>query len=98
VSDYKQHINLKLDIHNVALDIDPEKEQTYREATAWLNKRYQFYQARFQNASPEKLWMYVALESAVGLHADVRDKSLEPVRQKLSELNKRINEALKPSI
>ncbi len=98
MSDYKQHINLKLDIHNVALDIDPEKEQTYREATAWLNKRYQFYQARFQNASPEKLWMYVALESAVGLHADVRDKSLEPVRQKLSELNKRINEALKPSI
>lgn len=98
MSDYKQHINLKLDIHNVALDIDPEKEQTYREATAWLNKRYQFYQARFQNASPEKLWMYVALESAVGLHADVRDKSLEPVKQKLSELNKRINEALKPSI
>lgn len=98
MSDYKQHINLKLDIHNVALDIDPEKEQTYREAAAWLNKRYQFYQARFQNASPEKLWMYVALESAVGLHADVRDKSLEPVKQKLSELNDRINEALAPSI
>ena len=98
MSDYKQHINLKLDIHNVALDIDPEKEQTYREAAAWLNKRYQFYQARFQNVSPEKLWMYVALESAVGLHADVRDKSLEPVKQKLSELNDRINEAVAPSL
>ena len=93
----KQHINLKLDIHSVSLDIDPEKEPKYRDAADWLNKRYQSYTARFKNASPEKLWMYVALESAVGLHADVRNKSLEPIKGKLSELNNRINEALTPS-
>ena len=93
----KQHINLRLDIHTVSLDVERDKEQTYREAADWLNKRYQFYAARFRNTSPEKLWMYVALESAVGLHADVREKSLEPVKQKLSELNSRINEALAPT-
>ena len=95
MSDYKQHINLRLDIHTVSLDIDPKKEATYRDAAEWLNKRYQFYVARFRNASPEKLWMYVALESAVSLHADVRNKSLEPVKQKLSELNKAIENNLK---
>ena len=94
MSDYKQHINLKLDIHTVSLDIDPEKEPTYRDAAEWLNKRYLFYQTHFRNASPEKLWLYVALESAVGLHADVRDKSLEPVKNKLAELNNKIQELL----
>jgi len=98
MSDQKQRINLRLDIHTVPLDVEREKEQTYREATEWLNKRYQFYAARFRDASPEKIWLYVALESAVGLHADVRDKSLEPVKKKLSELNNRINEALAPSL
>ena len=94
MSENKQHINLRLDIHTVSLDIDPAKEPTYRDAAEWLNKRYQFYATHFLNVSPEKLWMYVALESAVGLHADVRDKSLEPIRQKLDELNKKIESNL----
>ena len=78
----------------MSLDIDPAKEPTYRDAAEWLNKRYQFYVAHFRNASPEKLWMYVALESAVSLHADVRDKSLEPIKQKLNELNQKIESNL----
>ena len=94
MSENKQHINLRLDIHTVSLDIDPEKEPTYRDAAEWLNKRFQFYITRFRNVSPEKLWMYVALESALGLHADVRDKSLEPIKQKLDELNQKIESNL----
>jgi hypothetical protein len=94
MSEYKQHINLKLDIHTVSLDVDPATEATYRNAAEWLHKRYQYYVAHFKNASPEKLWLYVALESAVGLHADVRDKSLEPVKQKLNELNQKIEYSL----
>lgn len=94
MSDRKQNITLKLDIHTITLAVDPEKEEFYRQAGVWLNKRYQLYQAAYRNDSPEKLWLKVALEAAVGLHADVREKSLEPVEQKIQELNKIILEKL----
>ena len=92
MSDRKQNITLKLDIHTITLAIDPEKEEFYRQAGVWLNRRYQLYQSAYRNDSPEKLWLKVALEAAVGLHADVREKSLEPVGQKINELNDKLNE------
>lgn len=94
MSDRKQNITLKLDIHTITLAVDPEKEEFYRQAGVWLNKRYQLYQAAYRNDSPEKLWLKVALEAAVGLHSDARQKSLEPVEQKVQELNKIILEKL----
>jgi len=94
MSDIKQHITLRLDAHSLSLNVDPEKEQTYREAAAWLNRRYNFYLERYRNDSAEALWVKVALEAAVGLHADVRDKALEPIAKKAQELNDRILAAL----
>ena len=88
MSERKQNITLKLDIHTITLSVDPDKEEFYRLAGAWLNKRYQLYQAAYRNDSPEKLWLKVALEAAVGLHADARQKALEPIEQKIQELNK----------
>ena len=41
MSDRKQNITLKLDIHTITLAIDPEKEEFYRQAGVWLNRRYQ---------------------------------------------------------
>lgn len=83
----KQHINLKLDAHSVALDVDRDKEEFYRQAAVLLNKRYEFYRNHYKDASVEQLWLYVALDMAVNLCSDVRDKNLEPVAKQLSELN-----------
>ncbi|MBR2166772.1 MAG: cell division protein ZapA [Paludibacteraceae bacterium] len=94
MSERKQNITLKLDIHTITLSVDPDKEEFYRLAGAWLNKRYQLYQAAYRNDSPEKLWLKVALEAAVGLHADARQKALEPIEQKIQELNKIILQKL----
>ena len=94
MSERKQNISLKLDIHTITLSVDPDKEEFYRLAGAWLNKRYQLYQAAYRNDSPEKLWLKVALEAAVGLHADARQKALEPIEQKIQELNKIILQKL----
>lgn len=86
----KQHINLHLDAHTVGLDVPLDQEPNYRRAAELLNKRYQYYLKLRPNASVEQLWMYTALEVAVALQSDVREKSLEPVEKEVKELNEEI--------
>lgn len=86
----KQHINLHLDAHTVGLDVPREQEPDYRKAAELLNRRYQYYLKLRPNASAEQLWMYTALEVAVALQSDAREKSLIPVEAALKELNKQI--------
>ena len=86
----KQHINLHLDAHTVGLDVPLDQEPNYRRAAELLNKRYQYYLKLRPNASAEQLWMYTALEVAVALQSDVREKSLEPVEKEVKELNAEI--------
>ena len=90
----KQHINLHLDAHVVGLDVPREAEPNYRKAAQLLNRRYQYYLKLRPNASAEQLWMYTALEVAVALQSDVREKSLEPVEKELKELNEQILQTL----
>lgn len=86
----KQHINLHLDAHTVGLDVPLDQEPNYRRAAELLNKRYQYYLKLRPNASAEQLWMYTALEVAVALQSDVREKSLKPVEKEVKELNEEI--------
>ena len=90
----RQHINLHLDAHTVGLDVQRDQEANYRNAAELLNKRYQYYLKLRPNASAEQLWMYTALEVAVALQSDAREKSLVPVEKALKELNQLILEKL----
>lgn len=91
----KQHINLHLDAHTVGLDVPREAEPNYRKAAELLNRRYQYYLKLRPNASAEQLWMYTALEVAVALQSDAREKSLVPIEQELKELNQLIINTIK---
>ena len=90
MSSAKQHINLHLDAHTVGLDVPRDQEANYRNAAELLNSRYQYYLKLRPNASAEQLWMYTALEVAVALQSDVREKSLVPVEKEIKELNQLI--------
>lgn len=90
----KQHINLHLDAHTVGLDVPRDQEPNYRKAAELLNKRYQYYLKLRPNSSAEQLWMYTALEVAVALESDAREKSLVPVEKELKELNELIKKHL----
>jgi hypothetical protein len=90
----KQHINLRLDAHSVGLDVPRDQEPNYRAAAELLNKRYQYYLKLRPNASAEQLWMYTALEVAVALQSDAREKSLVPVEKQIKELNQQINNTI----
>ena len=95
MSEDKQHINLHLDAHTVGLDVPREQEPNYRKAAELLNRRYQYYLKLRPNASAEQLWMYTALEVAVALQSDAREKSIVPVEQALKHLNEEVLSALK---
>ena len=90
----KQHINLHLDAHTVGLDVPREQEPNFRKAAQLLNSRYQYYLKLRPNASAEQLWMYTALEVAVALQSDAREKSLEPVEKQVTELNQLIKNTI----
>ena len=90
----KQHINLHLDAHTVGLDVPRDQEPNYRKAAELLNRRFQYYLKLRPNASAEQLWMYTALEVAVALSSDAREKSLVPVEKELRELNELVKEVL----
>lgn len=91
----KQHINLRLDAHSVGLDVPRDQEANYRKAAELLNKRYQYYLKLRPNASAEQLWMYTALEVAVALESDAREKSIAPVEKAVKELNNLIKQTIK---
>ena len=86
---------MHLDAHSVGLDVPREQEANFRKAAELLNKRYQYYLKIRPNASSEQLWMYTALEVAVALQSDVREKSLEPIEKELKELNQQIINTIK---
>ena len=90
----KQNITLNLDAHRVTLSVDRDQEPVYRDAAARVNEIYRKYTRSFPNLPVEKLWVYTALELAVNFQSDVRDKRLQPVLEKIRELNQLINQSL----
>lgn len=91
----KQHITLQLDAHHISLNIVPDKESLYRNAGEMINKRYRHYHQLFPNQSAEQVWVYVALDMAVNLQADAHAHRLQPIDEKIQELNKLILNTIK---
>ena len=48
-----------------------------------------------QSTSAELLWVYVALDMAVNFSAEVHANRLEPIDEKIKELNNKILQQLK---
>ena len=91
----KQHITLQLDAHHISLNVQADKEHLYRKAAEMTNERYKHYQKMAPNKSAEQLWVYVALDMAVNLQADAHAHRLQPVDEKIQELNKIILQHIK---
>ena len=85
---------MHLDAHTVGLEVPRDQEPNYRYAADLLNKRYQYYLKLRPNSSAEQLWMYTALEMAVSLQSDAREKSLEPIEMELKKLNELVVSSL----
>ena len=86
----KQHITLQLDAHHISLNVPANKEVLYRNAAEAINMRYRYYQKLFPQQSAEQIWVYVALDVAVNLQADAHAHRLQPIDEKINELNQLI--------
>lgn len=86
----KQHITLQLDAHHISLNVLADKEVLYRNAAEQINERYRHYRKMLPNQSAEQIWVYVALEMAVNLQADAHAHRLQPIDEKIQELNQLI--------
>ncbi len=87
---YIQHITLQLDAHHISLNVPSDKEHLYRRAAEMLNERYRNYLRKMPTKSAEQVWVYVALDMAVNLHANASANSLQPIEEKINELNQLI--------
>lgn len=86
----KQHITLQLDAHHISLNVQADKEPLYRKAAEQINERYRYYRRLLPNQSAEQIWVYVALEVAVNLQADAHAHRLQPIEEKVKEINQLI--------
>lgn len=91
----KQHITLQLDSHHISINVWANQEHLYRDAAKILNEKYRHYQKKMQTSSAEQLWVYVALDMAVNLCAETHAQRLQPIDEKVQELNKIILQQLK---
>ena len=86
----KQHITLQLDAHHISLNVVADKEVLYRNAAEQINERYRHYRKMLPTHSAEQIWVFVALETAVNLQADAHAHRLQPIEEKIQELNQLI--------
>jgi cell division protein ZapA (FtsZ GTPase activity inhibitor) len=86
----KQHITLQLVAHHISLNVQADKEALYRNAAERINERYRHYRKLLPNQSAEQIWVYVALEMAVNLQADAHAHRLQPLEEKIQEINQLI--------
>ena len=91
----KQHITLQLDAHHISINVLAHQEHLYRDAAKILNEKYRHYQKKMQTSSVEQLWVYVALDMAVNLCAETHAQRLQPIDEKVQELNQIILQQLK---
>jgi hypothetical protein len=60
-----------------------------------INERYRYYQRIAPTRSAEQIWVYVALDMAVNLCSDAHANRLQPIDEKIQELNKIILQNIK---
>ena len=70
------------------------EEKYHREAAAQLNQRFQYYSSGMKSKSAEQIWVYVALEAAVNLQRENAKYDIEPVVERINNINQTILSAL----
>lgn len=87
---------IKLHIGSIefALVVDEQQEHLYREAQRVVNRTYDDYIKEFPKSSIEEIWALVALRVALNYRQIVDYSDLNPVLDKIDEINQKISNVL----
>lgn len=88
------NITLQIGEHTMRFPVAWNEEKYYRDAAAHLNNRFQYYSSGMKNKSAEQIWVYVALEAAVNLLRENAKYDIEPMLQRIENINQSITDAL----
>jgi len=88
------NITLQIGEHTMRFPVAWNEEKYFREAAAHLNNRFQYYSSGMKNKSAEQIWVYVALEAAVNLLRENAKYDIEPMLQRIENINQSITDAL----
>lgn len=86
----KQNITLVLDTFRFAFKVERDKEAVYRRAAELCNSSFQSYRKAMPKATTEMLWAYVALQMGCNLCNDAREKDLQPIENRINQINQLI--------
>ncbi len=88
------NITLQIGEHTMRFPVAWNEEKYYRDAAAHLNNRFKYYSSGMKNKSAEQIWVYVALEAAVNLLRENAKYDIEPMLQRIENINQSITDAL----
>lgn len=86
----KQRITIQLDTFRFAFEPERSKEPVYRRAAEICNSSFQSYRKAMPKATSEMLWAYVALQMGCNLCDDAREKNLQPIEERINQINQLI--------
>lgn len=85
-------INILLNGVRMPLKIRREDEEIYRNAEKIVNKYLEQYRTQFSQRSMEEILTLVAFQVAVVLEKQNRNQDINPLAEKIEELNKELKE------
>ncbi|HHT23740.1 MAG TPA: cell division protein ZapA [Bacteroidales bacterium] len=87
-------INILLNGVRMPLKIRREDEEIYRNAEKIVNKYLEQYRTQFSQRSMEEILTLVAFQVAVVLAKQNKNQDINPLAEKIEELNKELKELL----
>lgn len=87
-------INILLNGMRMPLKIRREDEEIYRNAEKIVNKYLEQYRTQFSQRSMEEILTLVAFQVAVVLAKQNKNQDINPLAEKIEELNKELKELL----
>lgn len=94
MDDEKFNINMRIDGYPVRLHIARKDEEIYRNAERDIKDIYKKLNESYPNKSVVELWLLTALQVAVTINRQQKVENINPLAQKIEELEQQIDQLL----
>lgn len=94
MDDEKFNINMRIDGYPIRLHIARKDEEIYRNAEKDIKDIYNKLNQRYPDKSVVELWLLTAFQIAVAINRQQKVENINPLAQKIEELEEQIDQLL----